>query len=50
MSEDRHSGISGRTLERPLLNKIKTNKREMKSRSVKVEVLKSMGHETIKNV
>lgn len=44
MSEDRHFGISGD--ERLLLNK-KTNKNEMKRRSVKVEVVKSMGHETI---
>lgn len=44
MSEDRHCGISG---ERLLLNKKKTNKRAMKRRSVKVEVVKSMGHETI---
>ncbi len=29
MSEDRHCGISGRTLERPLLNKIKTNKKRV---------------------
>ncbi len=27
MSEDRHCGISGQTLERPLLNKKQTNKK-----------------------
>lgn len=39
MNEDRHCG------ERLLLNE--KNKRVMKRRSVKVKVVKSMGHETI---